>query len=148
MNGEVQRVEIVPGDVDTISFFGTVAANSNVTLVSKRITVPFELQGITASFALNTNRTLQLEFFIAPDDSAPTDKPLHGFSVLSELGQVEYLTGDDDSKKIPMRVAVRVAGMFMKVFATNTDSFAHTIDVQMFIHSKKRLVAKPAPKKE
>jgi len=145
---EVLKVQIVPLDVDTISFFGKVAANSKVTLVSKRITVPFELQRIRASFALNTNRTLRLEFFISPDKSAPTVKPLTGFSVLSESGQVDYLVGDDDMKEVPIRIAVKVAGMYIKVFADNQDSYEHTIDAQAFVMMKERVVAEPEKEKE
>lgn len=145
---EVQKVHIVPLDVDTIAFFDTVAAHSKMTLVSKRITVPFELQRVKASFALNTNRQLRIEFVISPDDSTPTDKPLTGFNVLSELGQVEFLVGDDDTKEVPMRIDVRVAGMYVKVFANNLDSYDHTIDAQAFILTKERFVAEPAPEKE
>jgi len=145
---EVLKVQIVPLDVDTISFFGKVAANSMVTLVSKRITVPFELQRVRASFALNTNRMLRLEFFISPDKSAPTVKPLTGFSVLSESGQVDYLVGDDDMKEVPIRIAVRVAGMYIKVLADNQDSYEHTIDAQAFVMMKERVVAEPEKEKE
>lgn len=145
---DVQKVQIVPLDVDTIAFYDTVAAHSKKTLVSKRITTPFELQRVKASFALNTNRRLRIEFVISPDDSTPSDKPLTGFNVLSELGQVEFLVGDDDMKEVPMRIAVKVAGMYVKVFASNLDSYEHTIDAQAFILTKKRAAAEPAPEKE
>lgn len=140
---EVQRVEIVPLDIKTIPFFGTVAANSKATLVSKLITVPFELQRVKVSFALNTNRTLRVEFFISPDRSVPTDKPLTGLSVLSELGQVDYLVGDDDSKEVPVKMDVLTSNMYIKVYADNRDSYPHTIDAQVFIRLKKRVAAPP-----
>lgn len=140
---EIQKVEIVPLDVVPISFVGTVAANSKATFVSKLITVPFELQRVRVSFALNTNRTLRVEFFISPDKSAPTDKPLTGLSVLSELGQVDYLVGDDNIKEIPMRMQVKTSNMYVKVYADNTDSYEHFLDAQMFIRLKLRPEAKP-----
>lgn len=140
---EVQKVQIVPLDVKTIPFHGTVAAHSRATLVSKIITAPFELQRVRVSFALNTNRTLRVEFFISPDDSAPTDKPLTGISVLSELGQVDYLVGDDNQVDVPMRILVTTANMRMKVFADNLDSYEHSIDAQVFIQLKPMAQAKP-----
>lgn len=140
---EIQKVQIVPLDIRTIPFFGTVAAHSKATLVSKLITAPFELQRVKVAFALNTNRQLRVEFFISPDESTPTDKPLTGLSVLSALGQVEYLVGDDDTKEVPMKIAVRTSNMYVKVFADNQDSYEHTIDAQAFIRLKERVAGKP-----
>lgn len=138
MAEEVQKVQLVPLDITTLAFHGTVDANSNKTLVSKRITVPFVTHKLKASFALNCNKLLRIEFFVSPDDSTPTAKPLTGISLLSELGQVSYLVGDDEDKEVPLKVLVDSAGMFLKVYAQNTDSWAHTIDAQIFIQSLTR----------
>lgn len=131
--GEVQKVTVVPLDVLTLSFKGLVDASSKATLVSKRITFPFTLEKVRAQFALNTNRELRIEFYISPDDSTPTDKPLTGHSVLSTLGQVAYIVGDDEPIEIPHRLAVKEAGMYIKVFADNQDSYPHSIVAQVFI---------------
>lgn len=115
------------------SFFGTVAASSNVTLVSRKITAPFITKKIRASFPLNVNRTLQLSFFISPDAEAPTALRPNGSSLLAQLGQVDFVTGDDEIKEFDVEVENKTGNSFLKVFAENSDSFEHTIDVQIAI---------------
>lgn len=115
----------------TLSFFGTVNAASIVTLVSKRINVPFKTSMIRAAFALNTNRTLQLSFWISPDDDAPTTGNPTGISILAERGQVDYLVGDDEVKYFKTEIIQNTGGWYIKIRANNTDAFAHTIDSQI-----------------
>lgn len=133
MAEEVQVVKIIPQDIDTLLFNGTVAANSIKTLVSQRLIFPFATREFRVHFALNTNKTLRVEFFISPDDSAPTARPLTGHSVFSTLGQVAYIVGDDETVIIPYHILIPERGMFIKVFADNQDSYEHSIDAQVFI---------------
>lgn len=130
---EIQRVKVIPLDIDTLIFNGTVAANSKVTLVSQRLIFPFATKEFRVHFALNTNKTLRVSFYISPDDSAPTAKPLTGHSVFSTLGQVDYIVGDDETVIIPYHILIPDRGMFAKVFADNRDSYEHSIDAQVFI---------------
>lgn len=133
MAKEIPFVRFVPQDVDTLVFHGTVAANSKKTLVSQRLKFPFATKEIISYFALNTNRELRLEFFVSPDDSAPTSKPLTGHSILSTLGEVPYVVGDDGPVPVPYHVLFKDIGLYLKVFADNRDSYEHTILVLMFI---------------
>lgn len=128
MGNEVKAVKVLRDRVVTLTFHGTVAANSNVTLVSKRITFPFITEEFVAHFALNTNKQLRAEWFISPDDSAPTSKPISGTSVLGQLGQVAYVVGDDETVTIPYRVRILEMGMYIKLFLENLDSYEHSID--------------------
>jgi len=116
-----------------VSFFGTVAASSKATLVSKRITSPFRIKKIRASFAPGTDRLLNLYFFISYDDSAPTTAQPTGTNILSQTGQVTYITGDDEYKEVEVEVEQREAGAYIKIYADNTDTFEHTIDSQIII---------------
>lgn len=117
----------------TISFFSSVIANKNKTLVSKHIDVPFRLRRIRASFAPGTNRLLLLRYFISPDKEAPTTLPINGFNPLGQIGQVDYLTGDDEYKDLPHQVDYLVKSGWVKVYAENQDAFQHTIDTQIVI---------------
>jgi hypothetical protein len=117
----------------TISFFGTVAANSNTTLVSKRITLPFRTKKIRASFAPGVQRLMKLYYFISLDPSAPTTEEPKGFNILTSLGQVNYLTGDDEFKDLAHEVECKESGAYLKIYAVNSDSFEHTIDSQITI---------------
>jgi len=117
----------------TVSFFGTATAGTNTCLVSQKISTPYQVERIAASFALNTERKLQLSFFISQDsDPTATSKPA-GFDILGEYGQVNYLVGDDEFKAINCNAICDTSNSFIKVFAVNTDGFDHTIDVQIEI---------------
>jgi len=120
--------------VKTVSFFGTCTANSTIVLVSQRISTPFELATIAANFALNTNRKLQLEFYISPDPDAPSAAKPNGFNILSEYGQVFYLTGDDQEKTLKNNASKKEVPSWLKVYANNIYNFDHTIDVQITIN--------------
>lgn len=130
---EIQRVEIIPLDVDTLVFNGSVAANSGKMLVSQRLMFPFATKEMRAHFALNTNKQLRIQFVISPDDSAPTSEPFTGHSLLTTLGQVSYVVGDDQEVIIPYHVLILDVGMFLKIYADNRDSYEHSIDAKIFI---------------
>lgn len=133
MPEEIQKVKIIPQDVDAILFVGTVAANSNKTLVSQRLTFPFATREFRVHFSLNTNKKLRIEFFVSPDNSVPTSKPLTGQSIFGVLGQVAYFVGDDETVVIPYHVLFPEMGLYLKVWAENTDSYEHSVDAQVFI---------------
>jgi hypothetical protein len=119
--------------LQTIAFFGTVGASTGKTLVSKRIERPFKIKEIAASFAPGVNRLMNLEFYISPDDSEPTAKPLTGTNILASLGHVGYITGDDERKEMKTEVEMHEGGYYLKVFADNSDTYEHTIDAQITI---------------
>jgi hypothetical protein len=116
-----------------ISFYGDCPAGTNITLVSERISNPFILDSISAHFPLNLAWTMHLKFFISPDPSAPTTEEPTGFNILAEYGQVDYLTGDDDSKFILTNAISPTSPTWLKIYAINSDAFDHTIDAQMKI---------------
>ncbi len=119
----------------TLPFFGSVAAGGELTLVSQRLNFTYTIQTLIASFALGTDRTLQLRYFLSYDDSAPAAGMPVGEDLLSIYGQVPYLVGDDERKEFPHEIPVRRAGTYLKVYGRNTDTFPHTIDAQIVIDS-------------
>jgi len=121
------------GRLVTISFFGTVAASSNKTLVSKRINVPFQTKRVRVSFAPGVNRLMKLYFYISPDPSAPTTAAPTGYNILAQTGQAEYITGDDEYKDFQMEIQEVTKGQYVKVYAVNEDTYEHTIDVQITV---------------
>lgn len=129
----LQLSPLINGQILTVNFYDTVAAASGATLVSKRISRPFRLWLIRPHFPLNTNRTLQLSFFLSPDDSAPTSPPTTGSNVLAEASHTNYVVGDDEYKMLWQNFDSQTGGHYLKVYANNTDTVTHTIDVQMFI---------------
>jgi len=116
-----------------VVFFGTVTANSQITLISPLITDPYEVVSIDCKFALNCAGTLKLRFFLSPDDSTPTDEKPTGFNILEEYGQVDYLAGDDETKHLSVSATRRERNSFLKVYGENNDGFDHTIDAIMTI---------------
>jgi len=119
--------------LQTIPFFDMVSGKTNKTLVSKKINVPFRVKEIAASFAPGVNRLMNLEFYVSPDDSAPTTKPLTGINILASLGHVGYITGDDEFKEMAVEMETISSGYYLKIFSDNTDTFEHTIDAQVTI---------------
>jgi len=119
--------------LQTLLFFGTCPASSGKTLVSRRINKPFRVKEVAASFAPGVNRLMRLEFWISPDDTAPTSKPLTGFNILAELGHAGYITGDDERKVMRIEAERMERGYYIKVFAKNEDTYDHTIDAQVTI---------------
>ena len=120
----------------TIAFNGSVDAFGEVTLVSKRVNFPFILEDFHCSFALGQNRTVQLKFFHSFDDVAPTSGVPTGTDLLNILGQSAYVVGDEETKIFPMEVVNRKAGSYLKVHASNTDGFVHTVDVLAVVNSR------------
>lgn len=118
----------------SIPFSGTVAAGGELTLASQLITLPFEIVSITTSFELNTNRTVQQKFFISGDSDAPTTGEPSGVNIFTDIGQVDYIIGDDEQKFIIHHASVDTGNSHVKVYANNTDNFPHAIDAIVTIH--------------
>jgi len=121
-----------------VSFFGTVAANSEKVLVSPRIATPYVVKEISARFAQGCNNLVINKFYIASDNHAPASGEPSGTSLLADYGQVDYVSGNDDTKRMRHEVAVGQGGTYLKVYAENSDSFEHSIDVQIEILTKTR----------
>lgn len=119
--------------LQTISFFGTCPANSNITLVSNFIDVPFNTKKIRASFAPGVERLMTLKYFISGDKNAPTTEEPQGINILAQIGQSLFITGDDEFKEFEHETIHQVAGGYLKVYAKNSDVFDHTIDSQVTI---------------
>lgn len=119
----------------TLPFFGSVPAGGELTLVSQFLNFPYTIQELIASFALGTDRTLQLRFFLSRDNEAPAAGRPTGNDLLNIHGQVPYLVGDDERKSFPHEIQVSDFGTYLKVYGNNTDVFPHTIDAQIVIDS-------------
>lgn len=124
---------LTPPKMQTISFFGTCPASSNVTLVSGMLSDAFKVKRIRASFAPGVERLMTLKFFVSGDKSAPTTEEPQGTNILKQTGQVAYLTGDDEFKEFPHEIIMSERNAFIKVYAENSDVFEHTIDAQITI---------------
>lgn len=120
----------------TLPFFGSVPAGGELTLVSQFLSFPYLISELIASFALGTNRTLQLRFVLSRDDEAPATGIPTGTDLLSIHGQVPYLVGDDERKSFPHEIQVPESGTYLKVYGNNTDAFEHTIDSQIIIDTE------------
>ncbi|GAI99935.1 unnamed protein product [marine sediment metagenome] len=104
-------------------------------MVSRALIFPYTISLLVASFALGTDRTLQLRFFMSKDPTAPAAGMPTGLDLLNIYGQVPYLVGDDERKEFPHEIEVPDSGTFLKVYGNNTDAFIHTIDAQIVIKS-------------
>lgn len=121
------------GTKQTVSFFGTVGASANLTLVSKQISGAFNVKKIRASFAPGVNRLMKLKFFISSDPEAPTTAAPNGVNILQQTGQANYITGDDEFKEFEHEITNPTRNSWLKIYAENADTFDHTIDAQITI---------------
>ncbi len=119
-----------------ISFYGTTAATAVKTLVSKRIGTPFTIKKISARFAQGCNNLVRTSFYSSYDKDAPAAGAPSGISVLRDYGQVDYVSGNDDTKIMQHEVDISESGSFLKVYCENYDTFVHSIDVQIEIEIK------------
>ena len=124
---------VKPGRHVVAPFYASLAASANATYVSKRLTAPFVIEKIRAKFAPGVENLLLLRFFVSPDNSAPTAQPLTGVNIFSQLGQVDYITGDDDVIEIEPQLEVDTRGAYLKVYAENSDTFIHSVNAQITI---------------
>lgn len=122
----------------TVSFFGQCSARSELTLVCPKITHGYKVKKIRAKFASGCVNKMLLRFYIAEDDEAPSTGAPSGTSMLRDYGQVDYVTGENDAKDMQHEVEQSEGGSYLKVYANNTDYYAHDIDVQITIEPIKR----------
>lgn len=122
----------------TVSFYGTCAARSVLTLCSKPITHPYVTRKIRAKFADGCENLMRLEFMIAPDDETPATGKPNGSSLLADYGQVEYVVGNDEVIEMSHDVEVPEGNSFVKVYADNRDYYPHDVLVQIAIESLER----------
>lgn len=125
-------MRLVPS-IQTISFFDSVSALSKRTLVSQRITSPFMVRRLRAAFPAGVDRQMTLRFYVVGTKEAPTDAPPSGASLLKAVGQVDYLTGDDNVIDVAHEVVSHEANQYLAVYADNADTFDHTIECQVTI---------------
>lgn len=119
----------------TVIFSGICYANSELTLVSKRIGFRFRVIKFVTSFALGTDRTLQLRLFVSKDPTAPSTGRPTGVNILGLFGEDPFVIGDDEQKVMDLDIEYKERGRFLKIHANNTDSFDHTVDVFVIIQS-------------
>jgi len=117
----------------TLAFFGTCAARSELTLVSPRISTPFLLKRVLATWALSCQDLMSYRVYITEDPSAPTTGKPMGISVLADYGQVDYLVGDGIQLDLHHEVPQPVGGSYLKVYADNQDFYPHDVNVQLEI---------------
>ena len=117
----------------TASFHKTIKANTNLTLKSNKIDLPFRTKRIRAAFAPGCNRLMRLYFFISPDPSTPTTDEPTGTNLLAYLGPQFYIVGEDCIVDFQHETDIQTAGYYLKVYAENLDIEDHTIDVQITV---------------
>ena len=121
------------GELKTVAFYGTCVARSELTLVSPRISTPFELRSIRAFFPVGTLNLLRLSFLVAMDSVVSTSGLPPGVSLLADYGQVDYVVGNGAEVFLRHEVLQEYGGSFVKVHGVNDDFFDHAMDVQLTI---------------
>mgnify|MGYP005820371833 CR=1 FL=1 len=125
---------------NTAQFQSSVALNTRAVVFSSRIMRPTYLEVIRVSFAINTQRLLQLRFWACLSNttrviSTGRNMPSDGRNLMAHSGPQDYTVGDGQEGEILIQRRVLLPpGSFLAVDGDNTDLLnAHTIDVAMDI---------------
>ena len=109
----------------TIPFADTVTASSEKTVSSKRIPFPFMFKKVNVFFEPGSELDVQIKVFVSSDDNCPATGEPSGTSIFIEYGQVDYLRGDAGWVAAEDERKVLEAGMYIKMYAKNNDTFDH-----------------------
>lgn len=117
----------------TLMFAGTCSARSVLTLVSQRITRRYRTRQITCRFPVGTLNLLTLTPYLSGDDEAPAAGAPAGIKLLQDYGQVASIRADGEQIVLDHMVSPDTAGSYLKIYAVNTDFYAHAVDVDITI---------------
>ena len=110
-----------------------VSANSELTLSTNLIDYPYTIEEIQIGFPPGVDRTVQIKVFISSDSSTPSSGEPVGTNIFRFVGPNDYIVGDDETVRIPIALDVDNTPTWIKVYANNTDSYDHTVDVKVLI---------------
>lgn len=109
-----------------IQLTDTVAALSQLTISSNRITVSFALLSFSVHFPAGSDNLVLVYPLLSFDDSISTTAIPMGTSLLSPGSPNEYLAGDDVTINVPTGRIVLERGAYLKIHVDNQDGFNHT----------------------
>lgn len=119
--------QTVPG-----MFMANVPASTRRFYFTKLISRPFNVLTIRASFAPNQQRTLLVRAWVTPVGSLGDNAQPVGVSVFGELGTVDYIAGDGDTKEIAVHRQFQPG--YLCIDANNTDADADGKDLDVVAH--------------
>jgi len=93
----------------------------------------FRTKRFRIKYALNTNGTLRIKFFLSLDPEAPSSGEPTGTNLFAERGQITYIVGDDEWIELEHEITTLTLNNWLKLHAENLDSFAHTVLAQVTI---------------
>jgi len=116
-----------------IPFYGTVPANSEKTLVSDRLSLPYTIKEVQIHFPPGTECKNRIRVYVSGSDYAPSTGKPDGDNLFAYGGHIEYIVGDNETLILPRSDKIEQKPTWIKVHAENTDSYDHTIDVRVVI---------------
>lgn len=121
------------GRLVTIPFHFDVSFSDTVIECSKRVTSAFRTREVVGSFALGSDRTVRLRYYVASDNLETAAALVGATNLLAFAGQVDYMIGDDETKRYPVEVEFPTRGLYVKISGENTDSVNHTVDAAVVL---------------
>ena len=119
-------------ELPPIGFVETVNANTRSFYFSDRFREAFHIVQIMVSFAPNTQRTLQLRFWVTSLSVLGYDLQPSGIPLLSG-GTREYIVGDtEEGRPFPINKDFPGGNRIM-VDANNVDGNVHTLDATIIV---------------
>lgn len=116
-----------------VNFAGECDPRSTLVLVSPRIQTVFRIRRLHLHWPPGCQGRLALEVYISSDQDAPAAGRPTGLNVFSDFGQATYLRGDGQDLDLLHQIICPVTAHTIKLYADNTDFYAHAIDTQIEI---------------
>ena len=121
------------GSLVGLTFSGTVAANGELTLASRKLDFAYRIIKVRVTFPPGSGRLVAVCFIISNDPTVPSAGKPSGQSVLGQYSVKDYFVGDGEWKELDCGVDVSRRGSWLKVYAVNSDSVSHAVDAQVVV---------------
>jgi hypothetical protein len=122
------------------SFVALVPVATRLSRVSSRYMRPVYVHDVKYSFAVNTQRTLELSFFWVSAPAVPDDVMPSGSNLLAMSGSESYVVGDGQEGEQVLRVEHWFPPGYFCVSGNNTSALnPHTLDARLFASQEKEV---------
>ena len=116
-----------------LPFNAVLAANTNNTLVAGKIPFWYRIREIEVVFEDDTNNQLLVYVFVSGNSTASTTTPPPDYNVFGQYSPTPYLIGEGIIKSLDIDYQVEKDMFYIKVYGSNLNAYAVTMNVTVKI---------------
>lgn len=122
-----------PKRILTIPFMANLAANTNVTLLAGKIPFRYRVTEAEIVFRDDANNLLLIYIFVSKSATLSTTTPPPDSNVFSQFSPTPYFIGENLVKHVNCVYDVQDGEYYIKVYASNLNAYAQTVNVTVKI---------------